>query len=48
MTADAIAELEIALDYWSEADPDYRPAREARALLEELRGTPPVSEEAGI
>jgi tetratricopeptide (TPR) repeat protein len=48
MTADAIAELEIALDYWSEADPDYRPAREARALLEELRGTPPVSEEGGI
>ena len=35
--ADAIAELEIALDYWSEADPDYRPAQEARSLLEELR-----------
>ncbi len=36
-TADAIAELEIALDYWSGADADYRPAQEARALLEELR-----------
>ncbi len=36
-TADTIAELEIALDYWSTADPDYEPAREARALLEELR-----------
>jgi tetratricopeptide (TPR) repeat protein len=36
-TADAIAELEIALDYWSGADPDYQPAREARSLLEELR-----------
>jgi len=35
--ADAIAELEIALDYWSGADADYRPAQEARALLEELR-----------
>ena len=34
---DAIAELEIALGYWSAADPDYRPAGEARALLEELR-----------
>ena len=37
-TADAIAELETALDIWSEADPDYRPAQEARALLAELRG----------
>ncbi len=36
-TADTIAELEIALDYWSTADRDYEPAREARALLEELR-----------
>jgi tetratricopeptide (TPR) repeat protein len=36
-TADAIAELEIALDYWSGADAGYRPAQEARALLEELR-----------
>ena len=34
---DAIAELEIALGYWSAADPDYRPAGEAHALLEELR-----------
>jgi tetratricopeptide (TPR) repeat protein len=36
-TADAIAQLEGALDIWSEADPDFRPAQEARALLEELR-----------
>ena len=36
-TADAIAELEIALGYWSEADPDYWPAQEARDLLAELR-----------
>lgn len=36
-TADAIAELEIALDYWSAADPGYGPAQEARDLLEELR-----------
>ena len=36
-TAEAIAEVETALDYWSEADPEYRPAREARALLEELQ-----------
>jgi hypothetical protein len=36
-TADAMSELEVALDIWSEADSDYRPAQEARALLEELR-----------
>jgi tetratricopeptide (TPR) repeat protein len=36
-TDDAIAEVKIALDYWSAADTDYRPAGEARALLEELR-----------
>ncbi len=36
-TADAIAELDVALDIWSEADPDFRPAQEARALLEELQ-----------
>lgn len=36
-TAEAIAEVETALDIWSEADPDYRPAREARALLDQLR-----------
>jgi tetratricopeptide (TPR) repeat protein len=36
-TADAIAELESALDTWSGADADYQPARNARALLEELR-----------
>lgn len=34
---DAIAELEVALAIWSEADADYRPAAEARALLAELR-----------
>ncbi len=37
-TEDAIAELEAALQIWSEADPDYRPAQEARQLLRELRG----------
>ena len=36
-TSDAISEVETALDTWSEADPEYRPAREARALLEELK-----------
>jgi len=35
--ADAIAEVETALGYWSEADPEYRPALEARALLKELQ-----------
>jgi tetratricopeptide (TPR) repeat protein/TolB-like protein len=35
-TADAVAEAEAALDIWSLADPDFRPAREARAFLEEL------------
>ena len=35
--ADAIDEVETALGYWSEADPEYRPAREARALLEEFK-----------
>jgi len=34
---DAIAELEVALAIWSEADADYRPAAEARALLAELQ-----------
>ncbi len=33
----AIAELEAVLDVWADADPEYRPAREARAKLEELR-----------
>jgi tetratricopeptide (TPR) repeat protein/TolB-like protein len=36
-TAEAIAELEIALGYWSTADSDYRPAQEARALLDDLQ-----------
>jgi len=36
-TDEAIAHLEYALDVWSEADSDYVPAREARALLTELR-----------
>ena len=36
-TADAIAQLEAALDIWSEADPEFRPAQQARALLEELQ-----------
>lgn len=36
-TADAIVELGIALDVWSEADDDYQPAAEARQLLADLR-----------
>ena len=36
-TADAIAELELALGYWSEADASFRPAAEARGLLAELQ-----------
>ena len=36
-TDDAIAELETARETWSEADPEYIPAREARELLVELR-----------
>jgi tetratricopeptide (TPR) repeat protein len=37
-TARAIEHLEVATDIWSEADADYIPAQEARALLAELRG----------
>ncbi len=33
----AISHLEAATGIWSEADPEYTPAQEARALLEELR-----------
>lgn len=36
-TDDAMAQLEIALDIWSEADADFRPARDARILMEGLR-----------
>lgn len=36
---EAIARLEAALDTWSQADADYRPAQEARALRERLQGT---------
>ena len=36
-TDEAISHLECALDVWSEADSDYVPAREARALLTEVR-----------
>ena len=36
-TADAIVQLEAALDIWSEADLEFRPAQEAQALLEELQ-----------
>ncbi len=36
-TDNAIAELETALEYWSEADASFRPAAEARALLAELQ-----------
>jgi hypothetical protein len=37
-TEAAIVELEAALEIWSEADPDYHPAQEARELLRDLRG----------
>jgi tetratricopeptide (TPR) repeat protein len=37
-TDESIAQLEVALDFWSEADEDYRPAAEARELLVDLRG----------
>jgi tetratricopeptide (TPR) repeat protein len=37
-TEDAIVELEAALEIWSEADPDYHRAQEARELLRDLRG----------
>lgn len=37
-TDEAISHLEAALGFWSDADADYIPAQEARALLEELRG----------
>ena len=37
--AEAIVEVETALGYWSAADRTYRPAAEARALLEELQAT---------
>ena len=36
-TDEAIAHLESVLDVWSEADPEYILAQEARALLTELR-----------
>lgn len=36
-TAEAITELEAALDIWSGADADFRPARVAREMLDELR-----------
>lgn len=36
-TDEAISHLEAALDIWSEADPEYIPAQEARELLAELR-----------
>ena len=35
-TADAIAHLDVALEIWAEADPDFQPAQEARALRAEL------------
>jgi tetratricopeptide (TPR) repeat protein len=36
-TDDAVAVLEQVLDTWAEADAEFRPAAEARALLEELQ-----------
>ena len=38
-TREAIEHLEAATDIWSDADPDYIPAQEAQALLEELQGS---------
>jgi tetratricopeptide (TPR) repeat protein len=35
-TDEAIAQLEAALEIWKNADPDYRPAQDARAKLVEL------------
>ncbi|KPJ74630.1 MAG: hypothetical protein AMS19_15125 [Gemmatimonas sp. SG8_23] len=35
-TAEALGHLDAALAIWSEADPEYRPAQEARALRAEL------------
>jgi len=37
-TADALSHVEAALNIWSEADAEYIPAQEARALLAELDG----------
>jgi tetratricopeptide (TPR) repeat protein len=34
---DAISELDAALGFWSQADPEYHPARQARELLDSLR-----------
>jgi tetratricopeptide (TPR) repeat protein len=36
-SSEAIAQLEAAMDIWSEADPEFRPAQAARALVEELQ-----------
>lgn len=36
-TADATTHVELALSIWSDADPEFRPAQEARELSEELR-----------
>ena len=37
-TAESISHLEATLGFWSEADAEYIPAQEARALLEQLQG----------
>lgn len=37
-TSEAIGHLEYAVDVWSEADAEYIPAQEARALLADLDG----------
>jgi len=37
-TADATEQLQAAANIWEHADPDYIPAQEARAKLEELEG----------
>jgi tetratricopeptide (TPR) repeat protein len=37
-TDEALAHLDAALETWAEADPEFVPAREARALREEIAG----------
>ncbi len=38
-TDDAIEQLRAALEIWKDADPEYIPAQEARAKLEELEAS---------
>ena len=38
--AEARERLEIALEVWADADPGYEPAREARAIMNQVVSTP--------